>query len=449
MGLFRHIARVLRSRRLAALLLVLIVGYAILATLLPNGAAEGPGVARWAAARPVLGPVVLALGLNRPFAHPVFFILVGLLTLATGACSVERTRAALRAFRGRGTVPRWLADRAVDAPTFVIPVGREGDCAQEMARALSGLGLRVRTGAGSLRADSPAVALIASPLLHWSLVLLFIAAAAGQMTRAEVNVRIPIDGSVPDLATVLSGADTASRPNTQRWAGLSLALLDFDQDLSVNGIARGASGRLQLLDGSGRALREGWVYPNRPLKWRGLTIHHAGAGPALLTTAISARGAETTGTHFFELDETKPHGIASRRVRVDDASTGSRCVVEIAPGGGESVSVRVIEPEAAATNGVTMAEGDEVGLPGGARLRVDRLTAYVRFRMVDDMTVPLLYLSFAGILASGILGLALPVRSVFVRSVVETGLHVVVIARRADPAFGERVYAALQRCQGK
>ena len=81
----------LRSPRLALGVLGFLAGYCGLAAWLPWSNA-GAAVPSWA----------VTLGLDRPFAAPVFLLAVGLLFLSTVACLWERTPSTLRLWRGRG-----------------------------------------------------------------------------------------------------------------------------------------------------------------------------------------------------------------------------------------------------------------------------------------------------------------------------------------------------------
>ena len=443
----------LRSRRLAAWQLVGITVYAWVSTLVPLESVDPAAVLRWDSEHPVLAVVVQALGLHRAFSSPVFLAAMALLTASTAACAWERTRDAVRDWRARGAVSTAAVRRLREAPTFSLPAPREGDGASALeaaAAALRSLRMRVRRGRAVVEGSSGAVGLLGSPVFHWALVGLFLAAGLGQLTRYE------------GFANVLEGESVADSPGSYAVAlyrgplgggftGLTLRVKEVATSHTVAGIPRGITPLVELARG-GTVLVSQWVYPNSPLEFGPLVVHRAEAGPAFLGTLRSA-SASSTGTVVLYYGQ---GALVPRSFDVGDPAKGDTLTVQVVAVPGEKVAVSLPKESRFTTR--TAGRGDTVELREGLTLRVDALTSYAQLKVVNDSSVPWIY----GMFAMGIIGVTITVflpprtvRVMLVESAERTGrdvrmgfegpsLHVLVTHRRSDPAFVGRVERELR-----
>ncbi|MHB8805913.1 MAG: cytochrome c biogenesis protein ResB, partial [Coriobacteriia bacterium] len=197
----RFVTRVLGSPKLALTLIILVGAWSMLATIVPQGHLDSREIEAWVAGNGLVGSLTSAVGLHEAFSAPAFAVLAALLTLSTAVCSWGRTKVAVRRSRTLRDAAR--ADvRAIAAKhdlTIAIEPGTpDSDALTRAAGALEPIGLKASADGDVLRAVSPWWSVWGSPVFHWALVLLALAAFAGALFRAEGNMVIPVGQSKPD-----------------------------------------------------------------------------------------------------------------------------------------------------------------------------------------------------------------------------------------------------------
>lgn len=408
----------LRSRRLAVSLIALVALYGILGTLVPRGTPESAKVAEWAATHPLAASIAEPLGMYRAFTSPVFLILVVLLAASTTACAFERSRRGLRLSRSLRAEPSdALVDRLAKRPETSIPVSSQLGAEALMASVGEGLGkqgLKVVARDNLVSARAGLLGLAGSPLFHWSLVLLMFVTAAGQATRAEGFLGLPLGQRVADVHE--SYLQIVEGPLfSENHSGVVLEMSEMDRDFIKNGTDFGASPYIKAYRDT-TLLSEGWVHPNSPLRVGTLMIHMVAFGPAATLSVESTGGAEVARTTFTldlstetssgtvpqVFDLTTAEGQAGLTVRVQvltkaaagASPTEARALIET-----KTVEAAVFGPP------VTVPVGSTIDLPGGGRLRVVSVTDWARVSVANDWSVPFIYV----LLMLAILGLAVAV----------------------------------------
>jgi len=340
------------------------------------------------------------------------------------------------------------------APDFALGAAADG---------LARLGLKVRLAGGSADGRSGVVGMLGSPLFHWALVALMVVVAAGQATRSEGFMALPLDVAVAE--THLNYLKVNEGPLfRENHTGLELQATKVDRNYKKGGVDYGPT-PLVTVSRDSVEIASGLVHSNSPLRVGPLMIHMAALGPSA-TLALESPGGPESGRVTFTLDRsdttssgTKPQMFTlpgasgapglSARIQVlvqrvpsaESTSVVSRVILEIAKDGSE-----VLGPP------VVIAEGDAIDLPDGRRLRVAKVSDWVRVSVANDWSVPFIY----GLLITAILGLALallvPMRKASVL-LVEDGagyaLHVGTWHARRNPLFKRQVLDAVRIAAGE
>jgi hypothetical protein len=452
------VVRTLRSRRLAVALITALAAYTIVSTLVPQGEAADPAVREWAQARPAVESVVTALGLHHAYATPAFLALVGLLALATAACAWERTRRADRTMRSAGILSESLLERLTRRPetSAVVPPGADPLTALEKAaEGLERMGLRVRRRPGSVDGRAGMAGVWGSPLFHWSLVALMLVAGAGQVTRSEGFLALPLGERVADAHTsYLQVTDGALFG--ERHTGIEFVASKLDRHYVADGVDFGATPFITAYEG-GVEVAAGWVHPNDPLRIGSLMVHMADFGPAV-TLALESTGGAEISRETFTLDRSgqTSSGTTPQEFTLSGGpgapAVKVRAQVLVWDGSAEGtlqtqVSRAILETSTVGSGAfgppVVVAAGEALDLPGGQRLRVVRVGDWVRVSLANDWSVPFIYsLLLIATVALGVAVLVAARRASVLLVEDDDGvwsLHAGTWHSRTDPGFRTRV----------
>jgi len=456
----------LRSPRLVAWLIAGIGVYIVLATLVPHGSATEPKVAAWAVRHPVAERYVASLGLHRPYTNPVFLLLVVLLEASTIVCAWERTVSAARGSRAVGVVTPELLARLREADgRILLPAGKSREEAADAAeRVLRRFRMRVRRGPVLLEADSFRFAAFGSPAFHWALAAILALIMAGQLTRAEGKIGIRV-GEASRETHASYGHVEEGPLFLERHTGLDLAVSDLDSEHRAGGHDRGPSPFVSLLR-EGRVLRRQWVYPNNPLRLGRLFVHYDDYGLSPAVTVLAPDGSVVaTGAFFADFANMRQDGLVPVEVTLAQGASDElflRLAIRLDPGEKPGSFIRAMPSGQAVdlscrlgtsptfTAPARLEPGRDVVLSSGLRVRYDGTRYYARLVVVDDWSIPYLYVAFAGACIATVFTLILPPRTVWVlaEESPERRLLVRVRAGRSDPAFRGLVARRLAEAVG-
>lgn len=458
-GPIRRAVSFLRSRRLAVALIGLVAVYGILGTLVPQGLPADSKVVEWAAAHPTAEAIVVPLGMHQAYSAPFFLGLVLLLAASTTACAVERTRRANRLKRSiRGNPSAALLDKLRRRPEETIRVV-SSEPSEVLISRVSGVlqerGMKTATSDDWVTGQAGLIGLAGSPVFHWSLVLLMVFAAAGQATRAEGFMALPLGQRVAEVhenyLQIVEGPLFG-----ERHTGLEFEMTQLDRDFIKDEVDFGTSPYIKVYRDS-ELVTEGWVHSNNPLQVGSLMVHMAALGPSV-TLAVEATGGPEIARETFTLDLSTDTSTGSVPQVFDltDGSGASGLVARVqvltraSAGWSATESRALLETSAVGADdfgpAVTVPEGSTFELPGGGRLRVVEITDWARVSVANDWSVPFIY----GLLVLAILGLAvavlMPARRVTALLVEDDEgrfLHVGTWHDKRDPEFKRRVLAAV------
>lgn len=440
-SLIARIYDALRSRRLAVGLLVALAVWSALGTVVPQ---------RGGSDAPLTGPVgaiASFVGLDHAFSAPAFLLVGLLLFLSTTACSIERTRAAVKIARRAG-----LAG-PVSRPDLVVRLGgSRSSCEQQVADALRRAGLRVRTASGgAIRATSSHAGLAGSPVFHWLLAALIVLVAAGQLTRSEGLMGVPVGSARVDEARSYGVVEAG--PLHSRFTSLVIAVPSIAFSHVVDGIDRGPAPYVELRDGP-YLLKAGHVYPNRPLRYRSLTIHANEHGLAVPVAAQDGSSvdvlldfdeASCVARSVSALEASGPGGATRIMFEVPLETYRGRCVRALPRE--PRIIWRAQGPSGEASSGSVRPGGSFEPLPG-VLLRVGALDYYARLSVVDDWSVYPMYVVFALATLALALAVFMPYReaSAAIKEMPDGVVAQVQVRHaRRDPGFMSRVREELER----
>ncbi len=420
--------RALRSPRLAVWTIVAVAAYAAVASIIERS------------------------DYSAPYRTPLFLALATLLASSTAACALERTRRTIRSWRSDEVSPE-ARERVLLKPMISLPTPYRGELVMERVDgSLRSLGMSVRRHDDMLQARSHAVTVLGSPVFHWALTLLFVVIVLGQLTRSEGLMGIVVGSSKPDIE------DSYGKLEVGPWAGgLSGALIGVprvDWDHTAGEVSRGASPFVELRTARGDLLASGHVYANRPLRHGSMLVHSASHGLAVVVSLQTPSGAgenEVLLDYIPGQEQVEPNGFTLSGS--DDAPVASVLFdLPPQPRDGTTRRVRVhiasgpASPADASAREIVLAEGESVDLGSGVRLTIERLTSYARLSVVDDWSVPFIYVLFAVAAVGLSLAIFAPYRTV--RVLVVDGpegvrVHALVRHGRGEPGFPARVERAL------
>lgn len=398
--------------------------------------------------------VLGVVGYEGAYSHPIFLAALAWLGASTAVCACERTSRTLRVWASRGTLTASQLERLrASEPIPLLPAEENfADLAiQRAAETLRRRGLRVRKGPRLIEASSGVWALAASPLFHWSLVVLIVLIPVGRLSRSEGMIGV-VEGAAR-IDEAASYGTLEQGPLNAGFSGLEIGVdrdmvLSFDED----GIDRGAAPTVTVA-AAGRKLMRQRVYPNHPLRYGSLMIHMDDFGLGVLYSLEDTSGATLPGQAIMDFtDETRQRVEPSVAAYVDeDGSTVATFTISAADTGGapESADRRVgvtVERPGVSDVSTTAAMGDVVDIGGGWFLRVEYLGYYARLSVVDDWSVYWMYFFFVLAMFSVSVSVLVPHRDVHVL-LDESGsvpvLRVSTRHGRGSPEFAQSIRSAL------
>jgi len=444
----RKISKTLSAPRFAAWLIAALAVYMVVGSIFPQRDLNRVRYAEWAAQNPTLSVVTEAIGLDAPFVHPVFFLIIAFTTLSTILCSIQRTERALRIYRSVGVTNERKIATVCRTPRFRFELkpGQEEEFYGRAIDSLRHLRLKVARGPAASHGFSGAWGLFGSPLFHWSLVALFLVISGGMLTRSEGLMGIVAGYERLDVEE--SYGLLQRGPLHGEMSGMVIGIeSDMPASYVLDGIDRGPAPEVYLKDGD-RELARGRVHPNHPLRYSTYLVHLSDSGLGLVTTIVAEDGAERSSQVFIDRSPTDPTqwGTAAEVFLDEQGTEVARATFATAPGT-QKVMVDVTRADGI-SDGKIMGAGDTIEIKEGYSLRVDHLGVYARLSVVDDWSLPYIYFLFTlATIAVGI-SVLVPYRGVWVALDVtgeNPALCVTVSHSRGDSAFVDRVKANVEQ----
>ena len=427
----RRIASLLGSAKFAVGLMIYLGIVSFVGTLVPQGRPDSAGVAAWVASNPQWEGLARALGLHSIFTTWYFMVPAALLAASTAVCSWRRTKVARTRFR----MLRHATADDIEFPgraDYSIALGMPNDVDGAAAMvavetALAGVGIRGSSREGTFVAASSPWGVWGSAAFHWALVVLFCTLAVSALFRADGLMGVPEGEGMKDEAAAYRVLTVGPLHD---WSAVdrTIHLNQLRQDYVVDGMDRGASPDVSVVDGSGAIVARQVIYPNNLLHVGTLTIHNSAWGLAPKFALLDAGGAAVASSSVILDFPSKPTGSTGSdelELTGSDGKTATvvRVTVPLDRQGGTPVDlmpkqpktrVEVLTPDGKLVGDGTLGVGEKIALPDGSSLRLERVGYYARLSVVDDPTTPFLYASLAAALAGLAFALFVPQRLVVV-----------------------------------
>ena len=407
--LYRRAVRFLTSAALVSVTLGFIGVWSIFATMVPQGDPAIGSALAWAEANPGIAGIVDALGLHRAFDAPAFLAAVAILALSTVLCSWQRTRVALNRSRAlrRATNPE-ARPTATDHDLLIdVPGGMDASQAlSAVEKALRGLGIKMRRTDDTLVMASSPLAPWGSPVFHWALVGFMAFVLLGSLVRGDGLIGIAL-GQVKPNVPASYGRFDAGPWHSWDDDGLSFRLDDFEPRFTADGIDRGPVPTLSVLDAEGNVIKTQPVYPNKMLHIGPLKVSAPAYGLSVTLNLLDESGAEVgRAVQLLDFEQSAPDGTVPLEplAITDDAGNTTALVHATVPLIAENgafvewlpkdaparIVAESVDGEALIDELVN--QGEAVELPGGFQLGVVDVGWYSRLSVVDDWTVPFVYM---------------------------------------------------------
>lgn len=404
----RRVVGFLASAGLAVGLLVFVGVWSMLATLIAQGEAASPDVTSWAAANPIVEPLVRVLGLHSAFTSFLFLGCVSLLGISTAICAWRRTKGALSRSRALRSALRTDGPSLADSHDLEIacdPALSESEVLSMASDALGIRGIKTKRRGDVLTAVSPVWSVWGSTVFHWALVTLIAVILVGQLVRSEGSMAVAVGETKADEPASYVSVQAGPWYDWGR-AARSIRVDSFDPDYRIGGIDRGAVPTVSILDGAGEVIVTQLVYPNMMLHSGSLAINAPACGLSVWFATLDASGKET-GRIIQHVDfsqaaagGTVPVRALTRKDAAGNVTMRLRVTVpldRVKGGYGEWVpkkpTARVLVTSAQGKQMLdrTVRSGEDVVVPGGGTFRLLGVGWYSRLSIVDDPTIPLIY----------------------------------------------------------
>lgn len=417
---WRAVARFLTSTYLAIGLLVFIGVWSMVATAVAQGLPSVTAVVAWAAAHPLVEPLVRALGLHQAFTAPLFILSVVLLGLSTALCAWRRTKVAISRARALRTAATADERSLIERHDLEIECDPDLSPSQVLSIAsdtLERLGIKTRRRENLLTAVSSPWSVWGSAVFHWALLATVLVILVGQLQRSDGLMGLAVGQTKAD-APASYGVLTAGPLHDWTSVHRSIRLDALEPDFKTRGIDVGAVPTVSVLDGAGNVIVAQRVYPNNMLHAGSLSINAPGVGLSVALSLVDPSGAQIArAVQLVDFSQTAPEGtVPAEPLALTDKAGKATMIVRVTvpldrEGGhfGEWIpkqpAARVV---VTATDGTpivnrVVTKGQDVALPGGGAVRLDNVGWYSRLSLVDDWTTPLLY----AVLGIGLVGLTM------------------------------------------
>ncbi|HIH43975.1 MAG TPA: cytochrome c biogenesis protein ResB, partial [Candidatus Methanoperedenaceae archaeon] len=300
-GIGKKITSFFRSRKLAIVLILLIILFSIIGTHVPQKWQLKPDVYNtWKANHPGDAELFERLGLTNLFSSYIFITLAALLFINTLFCtaSMLRTSARLLArkplFQDSGYISR-LENYSV-IQTGGADKGTAGRASAEMGKILAAHGYMVEQDGSRLFAEKNRFGVLAIPLFHVCILLIISAGVYGATGRMEGDIRLIEGQDVPESHESYVFLSEGPLFNDNH-ANLNITLDRFyPQYADETGTERGPAGELTIIR-DGEKVKSGIVYSNNMLDYGGFTFLNNVYGMAPLLLILNPDGTVYTGSY--------------------------------------------------------------------------------------------------------------------------------------------------------
>jgi hypothetical protein len=369
---------------------------------------------------PVISAIIRLFRFDAVFSSILFICVIALLLLNTLVCTWHRVRIAQHR---RNTLAQLSSGDVTSVVGTALNHRTEGrhvedsgspnalncDIVEDVLRSLGFT--RLRGGKNMMLGSTSSWALYASPIFHILLVALLSIVLIGRFTRLEAVMVAPLNQSrMISVENVV--VDVIGRYYRFQTPSDSIIALDMTDNLILDGQSRGIAADLVVKTAQGQVSASQITYVNHPLAAGSKLIHVVDIGYGLRFSFLNADGSiDFSRTDFTSLTGFEGHVSGDtahevfKRFNIATGNPAAPNVLfhlmpnivdeEMVPGRKEDAFGQVW----LADNDMnplfpteTLSIGEAFDLRDGRSLRFDGISDAVLVRIVDDWSVPYLYL---------------------------------------------------------
>ncbi|HEY9246993.1 MAG TPA: cytochrome c biogenesis protein ResB [Candidatus Methanoperedens sp.] len=289
------------NRKLAIILIILIILLSILGTHIPQKSQLKPEVyAAWRTNHPIQAGIFETIGFDNLFSSYVFIGLVLLLYLNTLFCTKNMLAGSFRRLRKENQFQKKAYISAIENSDVIRTEKR--DAASHIDQILRSCGYNVSHEGNMIFAEKNRYGVLGIPLLHISILFIVLAAVYGGMGRMEGDMRL-IEGQTlseehRNYLTVSEGYFF-----NENHQGFDIRLEKFYPDYKdETDTPRGTAENLVISE-NGRETANGFVYSNNLMTYKGYTFLGNVNGLAPLLILTNPDGTVYSGSYITASDQ--------------------------------------------------------------------------------------------------------------------------------------------------
>jgi len=301
----KQISTFFKSRKLAIILIVLIILFSILGTYIPQKSQIKPEFFDiWEKNNPTQAQIYDFLGLNHIYSSFIFISIATLLFINTLFCTKGMFTNAMRRIDTVTQFQKKTFISSLDKNTLIKTKKNEMDVISSVKSVLSSNGYRVSINKNLIFAQKNRIGVLGIPLFHICVMLLMLAAVYGSTGRMEGDMRL-IEGqnlSEDHGNYMFINEGPFFYENHQKF---DISLEKFYADYTdETGTPRGSAGKITIIE-NGRKMKTDIVYSNHQMTYNGYTLLGNVYGLAPLLILRNPDGSVYSGSYITAIDQDK------------------------------------------------------------------------------------------------------------------------------------------------
>lgn len=292
-----------KSRKLAIILIVLIILFSILGTHIPQKSQLKPEIYNaWEKNNPVQAEIFDFLGFTHLFSSFLFLSLAALLFTNTLFCTNSMFTNAFRRYGAKQQFKNQVFIGSLEKNS-VIETGKDHkDAHSEIDSVFLSNGYKVVKQDNQIYAQRNSIGVFGTPLFHVSILFIILAVVYGSTGRMEGDMRL-IEGqtlSEDHGNYMFLNEGHFFHENHQKF---NISLEKFYADYTdETGTLRGPAGKLTILE-NGKNMTTDIVYSNHQMNYKGYTFLGNVYGMAPLLLLINPDGTVYSGSYITATDQ--------------------------------------------------------------------------------------------------------------------------------------------------
>ncbi len=326
-----QITKIFKSRRLAIVLIVLIILLSILGTHIPQKTQLKPEIYNsWQEKHPEEAKIFDYLGFTRLFSSLPFVSLALLLFINTFACTKGMLDSSIRRFKENKQFNKKAFIEGLERHAVIKTEGDLEHAHSAIQSVLSSEGYRVAIRENRLSAEKNRIGIFGTPLFHICILFLIVAAVYGSTGRMEGDMQLIEGQSLPEDHGSYKFINEGPffHENHKKF---NISLEKFYADyFDETDTPRGPAGKLSIIE-NGKIMKTDIVYTNNQMNYGGYTFLGNVYGLAPLLVMTNPDGTVYSGSYIIAVDQDNSQRYVSYFDLGDTGLEGGLMVYMTAP----------------------------------------------------------------------------------------------------------------------